>query len=560
MQPSTISVKRVFCADFETTSYANFIVDGEVRVFLWSLVSCDDFKSYTGYDIPSFLTTLIKVRAKIVYFHNLKFDGNFLVYYFLTHNIACELIAPNNNWYSIIWNGVEFRDSLKKFHATIKELGAIVGDAKLTAIDESGKNIWENYIPVNYKPTQKIVDYCVKDSEIAARAIAHEWSCGRRRLTASSEAYQNARKNLEKFDFYFPKLPYEEDKIFRSTYRGGICAVNPSIVGQEIDGVYSYDVNGMYGDVMSNDILPYGRPYPGPPKSEKDLFVVNFSCEFYVKEKKFPFLQIKRNLQYYGRETEFIKESDGLTQLSMTSIDFVLFKRHYTIYNDFDYEFTSVRAEKGILAPIIQKNIEEKTYWSQKEHYSELKRTIAKYNTNMLYGSFGISTVQDDCIPELIDGILHIRHVKTERDGRYIPYATFVTAQARRRMIDAIQKNYKNWLYSDTDSMYLTKNAVGIEVSPTKSGAWKMQKYPKGKFLRQKTYCLADENKKIYKDFSGPRFKSELKCAGMPDDVKKKVEWDDFKLGAVFEGRLQHRVVPGGVCLIPCTYVIEESK
>lgn len=559
MHSTLIVKKHVFCADFETTSYKNYQIDGKVRVFLWSLVNCEDLKSYTGNDIPSFLVTLIKCKARIVYFHNLKFDGNFLLYYFLTHNINCELIAPNNNWYLLLWNGIEFRDSLKKFHCTVKELAVLVGNAKkLTAIDECGKNIWENYIPENYNPTQEIIDYCVRDSEIVARAIAHEWDCGRCRLTASSEAYQNARKNLEKFKFLFPKLNFEDDKKFRATYRGGICAVNSAIVGQEIDDIYAYDVNGMYGAVMMSDLLPYGDPYDGPPKSDKDLYVVNFSCEFYVKEKKFPFLQIKRNLQYYGRETEFIRESEGMTNLSLTSVDFELFKKHYTIYNDFDYIYTSVRAEKGILAPIIEKNIAEKDYWSQKEHYSELKRTIAKYNTNMLYGSFGISSIKDECTPELVDGIVHIAHKKTERDGRYIPYATLVTAQARRRMIDAIQKNYSNWLYSDTDSMYLSKKSVGIEINDTKSGAWKMENYPKGKFLRQKTYCLADNDRKIYKKFDGPKFWSTLKCAGMPDEVKKTVEWDDFKMGAKFEGRLQHRVVEGGVCLIPCTYIIGE--
>lgn len=75
------------------------------------------------------------------------------------------------------------------------------------------------------------------------------------------------------------------------------------------------------------------------------------------------------------------------------------------------------------------------------------------------------------------------------------------------------------------------------------------QSFRRGKFLRQKCYCLADENYNIYshKDKYG-NFSSKCVCAGMPDEVKETMTWDEFHLGKTFLKK-QHCLVPGGVCL-----------
>lgn len=124
--------------------------------------------------------------------------------------------------------------------------------------------------------------------------------------------------------------------------------------------------------------------------------------------------------------------------------------------------------------------------------------------------------------------------------------------------------------------MYLTKPARGIKIDPKKSGYWKYETYgdffddwngepfPRGKFLRPKTYCLADEKYSIYERYyKTGRYKNELRCAGMPDSIKmtltgksKSDGWDKFFLGASYNGKLQHRTVKGGVCLMPTPYKI----
>lgn len=68
-----------WCADFETTSLANLEKDGCVRVWLWSLVGVEDNEHFYGTDIESFLKQVKKQHCKRVFFHNLKFDGKFIV-------------------------------------------------------------------------------------------------------------------------------------------------------------------------------------------------------------------------------------------------------------------------------------------------------------------------------------------------------------------------------------------------------------------------------------------------------------------------------------------------
>lgn len=477
-------------------------------------------------------------------------------------------MVSNSQWFRILYDGVEYRDSLKKFKMTVYGLGVFLGiPTKLDVSDSTGKKPWDRLISRLYVPSHRTIEYCVRDSEIVATGIGREWDANRRKLTASSEAYHNARDFIGQREFkkLFPSLPDDVDSFFRAAYRGGVCAVNPRYQGKDLENIYGYDVNGLYGWAMDENILPYGMPYEGEPLSANDLYVVRFKCEFKVKDGFFPFLQLKHNPRYIGRETEYIKESNGETELTLTCIDYEMFLKHYDVYNDWDYRYMSVKARPGLLSPIIKHNLEQKDYYSQAEHYDAYLRGAAKDNTNMLYGSFGLSLEVDNVTPILHNGVLAFEHERGKRKGRYIPMAVFITAYARRKTVTAIQANYDNWIYSDTDSMYLLAPATGIDIHESHSGYWKYETwdgtpFKHGKFLRQKMYALADENYKIYsKTDKYGNYISELKCAGMPNEIKKQLSWEEFDLGIELV-KLQHTVVKGGVVLKPHPYIISEGN
>ena len=45
----------------------------------------------------------------------------------------------------------------------------------------------------------------------------------------------------------------------------------------------------------------------------------------------------------------------------------------------------------------------------------------------------------------------------------------------------------------------------------------------------------------------------------MPAEVKENVSWDDFKIGAKFDGKMLKKTVRGGCLLIPTTFEIKEN-
>lgn len=96
----------VYCADFETTSETNLQIDGYVRVWLWSLVDCETKEEWYGYDIESFIETIKSIPCDKIFFHNLRFDGQFLLSYFIengwiySEDYEC-IIDKLNIWFEI---------------------------------------------------------------------------------------------------------------------------------------------------------------------------------------------------------------------------------------------------------------------------------------------------------------------------------------------------------------------------------------------------------------------------------------------------------------------------
>lgn len=80
-------VKNIYTIDFETRNSTLDLANKETSVWLWDICSCDTFKHRYGTtldDLFRFVFDEIKEDV-IYYFHNLKFDGSFLISYLLTH-------------------------------------------------------------------------------------------------------------------------------------------------------------------------------------------------------------------------------------------------------------------------------------------------------------------------------------------------------------------------------------------------------------------------------------------------------------------------------------------
>ena len=79
--------------DFETSTETWFEKDGYARVWLWGLYNPDTALFEYGIDLDSFMDRVLngfKDRIPIVYFHNLKFDGSYIVNWLFQNGYAYD--------------------------------------------------------------------------------------------------------------------------------------------------------------------------------------------------------------------------------------------------------------------------------------------------------------------------------------------------------------------------------------------------------------------------------------------------------------------------------------
>lgn len=135
-------VKNIYTIDFETRNSNIDLANKETSVWLWDICSCDTFKHRYGTTLDDlFRYVFDEIKEDVIYyFHNLKFDGSFLISYLLTHGYTWSdkpfkeiqpyyfnsLIDSRKQFFSITIRNknnskIEIRDSQKKFlHLLVK--------------------------------------------------------------------------------------------------------------------------------------------------------------------------------------------------------------------------------------------------------------------------------------------------------------------------------------------------------------------------------------------------------------------------------------------------------
>lgn len=543
-----------YTADFETTGNLNLQIDGKVRVWLWSLVDVNTKEEWYGESIETFIDKIRVLDCDKIYFHNLRFDGSFLLYHFVDcgmiygRDYTC-MIDGMNNWYQIeLINGVKvikIWDSLKKFPGQ-----SVNSIAKMFHIEgKKEKPYFEMYRGEDYKATEEEIEYCLQDSRIIAHAIEHEEKLKHTGITLSSDAFNSVKSFIGGFKGWrnnFPELDLETDEFIRQSYKGGWVYCNLKYQNKILHNTVSYDVNSLYPWVMHDCLLPYGQPLLRKPHG-KEQFVIQFETEFKLKEGYLPTIQIKKNPRYEA--TEYLTESMGPTVLTLTNIDYELFLEHYDVFYHGEPKYITFTSKIGLLAKYIDYWTEQKIH--AKENGDDAMYYISKRWLNSPYGKTGMRPDRINKIPKEIDTILKYDNEMDMTTPIYVPYATFVCAQARYKTITSAQIEYDNFIYADTDSIHLTQEADELDVDDYKLGYWKLEgHYPLAKYIRPKTYIHALEDKTV----------TEIKCAGMPDTIKRQCSFDNFRIGAEWDtGKLVQKRVPGGCLLVDTGFRIKEE-
>lgn len=581
---------RKFACDFETTTNEN-----DCRVWAYALCeigNVDNFKY--GNSIDEFIRFCKdKKENYVLYFHNLKFDGEYIFNYLLNNGYECiktkkerrdntftTLISDTGQFYSIeIFfetqnkkhiNKVTIYDSLKILNFSVEQIAKDF-NLPIRKLELDYKTNRE----VGHILTEHEVDYIRNDVEIMARALEIMFNQNLTKMTIGSDALDNYKKMNKNFKKYFPILPYEIDKDIRRSYKGGFTYLNDVYKEKETADGIVLDVNSLYPSVMKYEKLPFGSPLFFEGKYEYDLlyplYVQTLSCTFNIKENKIPTIQIKNNLAFIPNE--YIKSSDGdVVTLTLTNIDLELFFEHYDVDVIEYHGGWKFRSIKGLFSSYID-------YWSEqkiqaKKDKNDALYRISKLMLNSLYGKFGLNPDVRGKFPYLNeDGIVKYgMYPKEIRESIYIPVASFITSYARRKTITTSQsiKDYTTnkygidyYIYSDTDSIHLLnidENELSsfVDIDDYKLGAWKLEsKFKRGKYLRQKCYIELGYDDRL-----------NVTVAGLPKKLAPLVNFDNFNIGFTTENindekikktgkKLTFKHVKGGVLLVDTDFTIK---
>ena len=556
----------MYAADFETTTDPN-----DCRVWAYALCNIDDPDEFIyGNNIEEFFDFCAESKENLkIWFHNLKFDSAFILYYLLTHSFTyiqdrkdkkdftfTTLITDMGQFYSLeVYFSVKghkvkkvsFFDSLKIFpnmsvDKVAKGFGLSIGKLELD---------YKTKREIGHELTKHEIDYIRNDVEIMARALKEMFNRGLTKMTIASDALSSFKEFNPYFRRTFPVLPTEVDSDIRMSYRGGFTYVNPIYAEKEIGKGMTLDVNSLYPSRMVQEYLPYGKPdyFEGKYKEDSSmpLFIQAFVCSFKLKKGKIPNIQIKHNLSFIPNE--YIESSDNeIVALSLCKPDFELFMENYDVDNLKYINGWKFKARKGIFDDYINHWMKEKIEASKEKNAS--KRQIAKLMLNSLYGKFGLSTkcVQKAPVTDE-DGVIRFVNLPPEeRKPLYIPVACFITSYGRCKTIRTAQairdysiKKYGKdaYLYSDTDSIHAMLTDADLEelkdiidVDDYKLGAWsKESEFTRAIFIRQKCYI---------EEIDG---ELNVVVAGLPKYLAPIITFETFKKGFTTAGMSQDDLI-----------------
>lgn len=577
-----------FVADFETTTNPD-----DCRV--WAYAICEVGKSddvIVGTTIDDFMKWCKDQKDNhTILFHNLKFDGQFIMNW-LFHNGFTHttdprdkgtstfntLISDKGLYYTIevIFykkgknvKKVLFQDSLKLIPLSVDSI-AKTFHMEISKLEIDYKS--HDNLPPGSPLTKEEEEYIKHDVQIVANAVDFFYKQGLNKMTIGSCALDEYKKLIKKRNFkrYYPSPKYHDD--VKQSYRGGFTYLNPKFEGKIIKNGVVLDVNSLYPSVMYYEYLPFGTPIFFEGKYKEDpiypLYTQMIRCQFELKKGKIPTIQDKFTGMF--KQNEYLTSSgDEVVPLCLNSVDLKLFLEHYDVYNIEYINGWKFKSAQGLFTDYIDK-------WSNNKIQAKKEGNhglylISKLFLNSLYGKFGSDTKIKSKIPYLgEDDVIHYKDSEVEeKDGVYIAMASFITSYARLKTISAAQKVMDNYnagisniqfVYADTDSLHCVSPDFelpsGLDIDDTKLGAWKFEsKFNKAKFLRQKCYI---ENSTEDIENPEPEYELKITVAGMPKGCYPYVNFNNFKIGASYSGKMQPKMVKGGVVLSDIDFTIKE--
>jgi len=494
---------KIYSADLETTVY-----EGQDHTEAWAsaLVALDSDKPLVFHSLDDTLDYLdYQDEDAVLYYHNLKFDGNFWLSFLITQKnftqgleyiSETELtfkdkkdlrereviysISSMGQWYTIQFKYhshlYTLKDSLKLLPFTLREIGKAF-KTEHQKLDME----YEGYRYAGCEITDEEKEYIKNDVLVLKEALNIMFSEGHNKLTIGACCLSEFKKMKGKYDWgvFFPKLETIEidqeiygssnaDEYIRKSYRGGWCYLVKGASGKEYHNGTTADVNSLYPSMMhsqSGNVYPLGKPYfwkgseiPKQALLKNRYFFIRIRCRFYLKHGKLPFIQIKHNIRY--KATEMLETSDIYNKKD---------GKYYSRFYDKDGNIQDTIVELTLTCTDYQLLLEHydlydfeildgcwffadkgvfddyiDKYKKIKMENKGAKRTEAKLFLNNLYGKLATSMISSFKYAEVAEDEALKYNVVAEmnKDPVYIACGSAITSYSRNFTIRAAQKNF----------------------------------------------------------------------------------------------------------------------
>lgn len=569
MKKSIRNSTPIYACDFETSVYpgqtcTEVWASGACQLGSHDLLICDNLDDFMEW-------ALTLKEATVLYFHNLKFDGSFIVSWLLRkgykhfHGKLADMksnefstsISDMGLWYKInlpiVSNRggthatIEIRDSLKLLPFSLRK---VTQDFGVNHQKLEMEYVGERH--AGYKMNEDEKAYFENDLLGLAECLEEVFNRGINSLTIGGECMKEFKKGFERSEYsaMFPDLlqlytiftykgePESVDHFCREAYRGGWCYVNPMAQGDMKYNGITLDVNSLYPSRMHSEggcYYPVGKPteYTDPDfigwyasghqNCNEEYFYIRMKCAFELKPGYLPTIQVHHDPRYSPRkylttsgEEELAVDENGNLHytndvvLTLTKTDYYLFMEHYNVKRVEYIGMLVFSAVIGLFDTYLN-------VWRKAKLTAENKvdRTIAKLFMNNLYGKTAANDNSSYKVPYLgEDGSLKFE-LKEEHDKTpgYIAVGAAITSYAREFTIRAAQANIEHFCYSDTDSLHLDcqpEDVTGCVIHDKNFNTWKVESsWKRGWFVRAKSYIEETDTDEY-----------DVKCAGMPQSCK----------------------------------------
>ena len=449
-----LSKYRCFMGDFETTVYA-----GQKHTEVWAsaVVEFNTDEVQIFHSIEETFEYLNGLQSNlIIYYHNLKFDGNFWLSFLINtikyqqgftyyeeddkgihaefekmekmkSNTFIYSISDRGQWYSITIktkkNYIIIRDSQKLLPFSVKRIGESFG-TKHKKLDME----YTGYRYAGCEITDEEKHYIANDVLVVKEALEILFKDGHNKLTIGSCCLAEYKTifGQQRYKEYFPNLyEYEIDQnkygyrtagdYIRKSYRGGWCYLVKGKEGKIFHNGTTADVNSLYPSMMSNEsgnIYPIGLPtfwkgnfIPDEALEPYRYYFIRIKTRFYIKPGYLPFIQAKNNFLYIG--TESLETSDVYDPVTKkyyaymrdngkikdTRMTLTLTQTDFTLIKE-HYELVDFEILDGCWFSGAMDLFEDymHKYKQIKMTSTGAKRELAKLFLNNLYGKMATST------------------------------------------------------------------------------------------------------------------------------------------------------------------------